>query len=179
MIDKALWEKNRYAQHAKVEVVDDMEIVTFPMSVSDDEHVSDAARFLAEQGIHKKQGRDAKYHADLNQVLSDVRVIDFASTNGGDMSVQTDVEHWAFFNKVADSIKYSKALISKGYEIRDCYGNKEKKVVLKFAHTGNLELSDISLRTIWLNRQARTFKGKYDGWEVTTDREGNLKAVQH
>lgn len=173
------WKKNRYAQHAKVEVTDELEIVTFPASVSDDSHLNDASRFLTAQGINKKPGQDAQYRADLNQVLDDVRVIDLVSTNGADMSVQTDVEHWAYFKKIATSIKYAKILISKGYEIRDCYRNKDKEIVVKFAHTGSLELSDISPRTIWLNRQAWNLKGSYDGWEVTTDRTGNLKAVKH
>lgn len=179
MINKAMWEKNRYAQHAKVEITDEYEMVTFPMSVSDDEHVSEAARFLAEQGIHEKPGREAKYHADLNQVLRDVRVIDFVSVNGSDICVQTDIEHWAYFDRRTDLLKFYKALFSKGYEIRNCYANEDNQAVIKFAHTGNLELSDISLRTIWLSRQARKLRGEYDGWEVTTDREGNLKAVQH
>lgn len=179
MIDKAMWEKNRYAQHAKVEVTDEYEMVTFPNSVSDEEHINDAARFLAEQGIHKKPGRETEYHVDLNQVLSDIRVIDLVSVNGSDMNVQTDIEHWAFFNRRTDLFKFYKVLFAKGYEIRDCYVNKENKAVIKFAHTGNLKLSDISLRTIWLGRRARKLRGEYDGWEVTTDREGNLKVVQH
>lgn len=170
---------SRYAQHAKVEVTDELEIMTFPTSVSDDRHINDATRFLTAQGINKKTGKDAQYGADLNQVLSDVQVIDLVSTNGADMSVQTDVEHWAYFKKIAALIKYTKILISKGYEIRDCYENKDKQFVVKFAHTGSLELSDISPRTIWLNRQAWNLKGSYDGWEVTTDGAGNLKVVKH
>lgn len=51
------------------------------------------------------------------------------------------------------------------------------ETVVKFAHAGNLELPDIGKKTIWLAIQASTFKGRYDGWEVTTDALGNLRKL--
>ena len=179
MLEKALWASSTYASEAKVEKNDDYEMVKIPIAKSHDKHLAAATAFLSAQGIHKTQGPGNAYKYEFEQVLSDIELIDLMSSSGGDLSPRTEVEHWAYFNSLKGARIYAKALLSQKYEIRDFGPLKgTRKVLVKFAHAGTLQLTDISARTMRLDREARRQNGLYDGWEVTVDARGNLKPAE-
>lgn len=179
MIEKALWASSTYASEAKVEVNDGYEMVKIPITKNHDKHLAVATKFLSEQGIYKSAGRRDEYENDFAQVMKAIRIIDLASSSGGDMSPRTEVEHWAYFEGLTDACLYAKTLLAQKYEIKYLgLFDSGKTLQVRFTHIGTMQLCDISPKTMWLARQARKHNGDYDGWEITMDSEGNLKPAE-
>lgn len=175
MIDKALWAKNSYAPHAKTTKEDGVEMVSFPLSITNDEHQKLATKLLIELGCKDSSKDKSNYESSYRQVIGDIRVIDLLKTNGADLSIATDIEHWAYFKTVKKAFKYAVLVQRSGFRVMQIGKLKtDKEVLVKFSHVGTLEYQDISSETLKLGNAAEGLSGIYDGWEVTVDRSGNL-----
>jgi len=175
MIDKALWAKNSYAPHAKTTNVDGVEMVSFPLSTNNDEHLKLATKLLLELGCKASRKDESNYESNYRQVIGDIRVVDLLKTNGADLSIATEIEHWAYFKTVKKAFKYAVLVQRTGFKVMQIGKSKnDKEILVKFSHIGTLEHQDISSKTLKLGNVAEGFGGNYDGWEVTVDRSGNL-----
>jgi hypothetical protein len=172
-----LWKSTSNAKEASFTNVGDVEMVSVPVEHGNEKYELTAIEFLADEGVVRTPTNRGTYDELLGQVNTDLQLIEMIGSKGSDLSVRTDVEHWAYFRSSFSASHFTQTLLSKGFQVREVYKNNDMQTVVKFAHAGNLELPDIGKKTIWLTIQASTFKGRYDGWEVTTDALGNLRKL--
>lgn len=172
-----LWKSTSNAKEAAFTNIGDVEMVSVPVEHGNEKYELTAIEFLADEGVVRTPTNGATYDELLGQVNTDLQLIEMIGSKGSDLSVCTDVEHWAYFKSSFNASHFTKALLEKGFQLREVYRNEDIQTVVKFAHAGSLKISDIGKKTIWLAIQASTFKGTYDGWEVTTDHVGNLRKL--
>lgn len=177
MINTDLLKSTNNAKEAAFTNIGNIEMLSIPVEHGNGKYESSAIEFLANAGIVRNSTIGATYDELLSQVNTDLQLIELIGSKGSDLSVRTDVEHWAYFRSSFSASHFTHTLLSKGFQVREVYKNNDMQTVVKFAHAGNLELPDIGKKTIWLAIQASTFKGRYDGWEVTTDALGNLRKL--
>lgn len=162
-------------QHAVIQSPEGREETTWSIEESNKAFTQEATDFLSSLGIVKDGSNDEEFEDDHFQVLGDLRVIDLVKSVGGDLSIENDVRHSAYFQRKSSAKAYLKELIERGFQVGKVERiGKGSEYLVRFCHCGKLEKAAISMRTLALSRLASKQRGKYVGWEVTVNRKKSI-----
>jgi hypothetical protein len=111
--------------------------------------------------------------ADGQQVMGDLSVLDSLADKNDDVDAPRDVQHWSYFADGAAARKFAAWATQAGYSRIDVARSEDDagETVVTFFHRGTMRLTDISARTVRINREARRLGGRYDGWETAIVRQ--------
>lgn len=102
------------------------------------------------------------------QVISDLKVINELAKSGENGMVARQIDHWVYFKDQKAAEPFIHWAKSDGFAHITEYSAilESGQYCVRLAHHGCVLLTDISGRTIMLNRKAAEFGGHYGGWDV-------------
>lgn len=77
--------------------------------------------------------------------------------------------HWAYFADPSDAHQFADWAEANGYLVESVAPTEDGQSAVRFAHEGTMMLADITRHTLAIDREARAFAGRYDGWETSVE----------
>lgn len=129
-----------------------------------------ALEYAHQDDPHKDAYWQTLYPTDEDRLLMrDMRVLKVLRQKGDAGDVTRRVMHWVYFADPSDAHQFADWAEANGYLVESVAPTEDGQSAVRFAHEGTMMLADITRHTLAIDREARAFAGRYDGWETSVE----------
>jgi regulator of RNase E activity RraB len=120
-----------------------------------------------------------KYHGWLYptpeelQTIEDRRTLEALAERGDDHSIPRDVDHWIYFQSLADRASFLNDVQGEGFAVRSQWDDAEvagRPFGVQVYRRQTVDFDTIAWTVRDLFRRAERHSGDYDGWETSVER---------
>src|SRR5262249_15378120 len=107
------------------------------------------------------------------QQIENLHVVEELEKKGDPLKVPRLVIHWAYFELPEHRNKFVERVLPLGFKISEESNDPKaaKRFVVRLERTDFVDLSSINEVTLELFRLAKAFRGVYDGWETSVEKD--------
>lgn len=135
-----------------------------------------AHQLLLRSGVLPTVEGNSGYEEALDEVASDLLVIDYLTSMGDDLSTVALLEYTASFPRMDDVAAFAIAIMREGYSFEGFVpeSNPAYPFRVYFTRESTLSAVEVCATTLALIRHARSHAGIYEGWETTYSEEAGV-----
>lgn len=127
--------------------------------------------FLGNASCQKKNSIDFENQKQV-QLESNIKVLNALKNAGDKLIVSREVFHWIYFGNENDLNNYLKEIESKGFVFVSSNKIEDKlPYQLQIKRIDKVDPKSVDEYVIYLWQEAIKFRGEYDGWETSVEKE--------